>query len=585
MAEYSREQLIDAMRRADAAGDIAVVNELAAKVEKLDKGSVWASREAAGQYIPTDFSQRNLEQEFGQAVGERVGQTGPYIGEQFGEVMKGELLPQEAIMRSAFGRGALGTSLDVLGETISYGGKKLSQITPDNYEWLYVNSLKEAIAPLTDNVVAEAAGKLMSSGVDWWFNFKQTNPRVAEDLEGVVNIAQVYTPKALKPPAPLPRSSRTVQLADELYGRAERQVNARRNEFVESLIQPEDNKPNRLERQQRRIEDPKTGELSVDLSQTEVEMREILKTTEGVAPSRSLTGNINAIDERINKISTRLDQRLRDSGVTLDTDSVLEELQGAVDNLLETSPTLVGDAGKVAQRIFNEAERLIRNTDGSAASLLNVRRELDKWIKKQGKDSWDGNENAYSIAQKSVRDVLNKLVADAAPDVDTLESLRRQHLLLLAKDRLLPKAAEELDTKLGRYMNNILRSTGTSLPRTPLARYATIAAAGTTLGGAAFTGLLPYLAAGGIMGGIGYTAYRGTVSPKTKKMLSFLLRNTDKAMKTTKVPEMKDQLALDRAFVIEMMKLPTSETEDFPELTNEEIQTMFVQTPLKPEGM
>ena len=585
MAEYSREQLIDAMRRADAAGDIAVVNELAAKVAEMDKESVWARREAAGQYIPPDYSQRNLEQEFGQAVSERVGQTGPYIREQFGEVMQGELLPQEAVMRSAFGQGALGTSLDILGETISYGAKKLSQVTPDDYEWLYVNSLKEAIAPLTDNRVADAAGKLMSSGVDWWLNFKQTNPRVAEDLEGVVNIAEVYAPKGLKPPAPLPRSSRTVQLADELYGRAERQVNARRNEFVESLIEPEDNKPNRLERQQRRVENPKTGELSVELSQTEIEMREVLKTTEGVAPSRSLTGNINAIDERINKIGTRLDQRLRDSKVFLDTDSVLEELQGAVDNLLETSPTLVGDAGKVAQRIFNEAERLIRNTDGSAASLLNVRRELDKWIKKQGKDSWDGNENAYSIAQKSVRDVLNKLVADAAPDVDTLESLRRQHLLLLAKDRLLPKAAEELDTKLGRFMNNILRSTGTSLPRTPLARYATIGALGTTLTGAAFTGMLPYLTAGGIMGGLGYAAYRGTVSPNTKKMLSFLLKNTDRAMKATKVPEMKDQLALDRAFIVEMMKLPTSETEDFPELTDEEIKTMFIETPLRPEGM
>jgi hypothetical protein len=56
-------------------------------------------------------------------------------------------------------------------------------------------------------------------------------------------------------------------------------------------------------------------------------------------------------------------------------------------------------------------------------------------------------------------------------------------------------------------------------------------------------------------------------------------------MKATKVPEMKEQLALDRAFVVELMKLPTSETEDFPELTKEDFKRMETMVPLKPEEM
>lgn len=585
MAEYTRDQLLQAMQQANAAGDIDVVNELAAKVEEMDTASVWEQRRAAGDYIPPDFTGRNLEQEYGQAVGQRMSETGPYIAQQAQQAMAGEILPQEAVLRSVFGRGALGTGLDVLGETISYGAKKLSQFTPDNYEWAYVKSLKDAVAPLTDNRVAQAAGELIDKGIEGWFNLKQNNPRVAENLEGVINIAEIWQPSKLTGPSLRRPTSKVSKLADELYGQSERQTNARINEFVEGLIEPEDNKASRLERQERRVEDLESGRLTVEPSQTEIEMREVLKGTEGLSPSRSLTGNMNAIEQRIDNISRRLDARLAKSGATINKQDMLDDLQIAVDNLSETSPVLVGDAGKVAQRIFNEAERLIKASDGTAVGYLNVRRELDRWIKRQGKESFDGNENAYNVAQRAVRDVLNTRVAEAAPDVDTLDSLRRQHLLLRALDRIKPKAAEEADTKLGRMFDNIMRSTGTTLPRTPLARVATIGALGTTVGGAAFAGLLPYLAAGGTGGAIGYAIYRGAVSPKTKKMLSIVLKNTDRAMKATKVPEMKDQLALDRAFIVELMKLPLTQTEDFPELTEEDFKQMETLVPLKPEGM
>src|SRR6056300_342517 len=144
MAEYTRDQLLQAMQQANAAGDTAVVNELAAKVEEMDIAAVWEERRAAGDYIPPDFTGRDLEQEYGQAVKERVGQTLPYVGAQTAQAITGDLTTGESIFRSTAGRGALGTALDVLGETISYGAKKLSQYTPDNYEWAYVKSLKDA---------------------------------------------------------------------------------------------------------------------------------------------------------------------------------------------------------------------------------------------------------------------------------------------------------------------------------------------------------------------------------------------------------------------------------------------------------
>jgi hypothetical protein len=549
----------------------------------MDIAAMWEERRAAGDYIPPDFTGRDLEQEYGQAVKERMGQTLPYIGAQTAQAITGDLTTGESIFRSTAGRGVLGTGLDVLGETISYGAKKLSQYTPDNYEWAYVKSLKDAVAPLTDNRVAAAAGKLIDMGVDGWFTLKQEQPRIAEDLEGVFNLAEVWKPyKLTKPRVDMPTASPLVKEADRLYQSAEKITNERRNAFIEQVITPEDNKATRLERQERRVEDPVTGKLTVELSPVEIEMREVLKGTPDFGPKRSLTGNQNAIEARIKKIAESLDTRLAATGAKINKQDILEDLQTTVDNLSETSPVLVGDAGKVAQRIFDQAQRLIKESDGTAVGYLNVRRELDKWVKRQGKDSFDGNENAYSVAQRAVRDVLNTRVAEVAPDVDTLDSLRRQHLLFLSLDRIKPKAAEELDSKLSRYFDNILRATGTTLPKTPLARVATIGALGGTVGGAAFAGLLPYLAIGGVGGALGYAAYRGAISPNTRKMLSITLRNADRAMKATKIPEMKEQLALDRAFIVELMKLPTSETEDFPELTQEDFKQMEVTIPLKP---
>jgi hypothetical protein len=63
-----------------------------------------------------------------------------------------------------------------------------------------------------------------------------------------------------------------------------------------------------------------------------------LKETPDFGPHRSLTGNQNAIETRIGKISERLDKRLAASGATINKQDILDDLQAIVDNLAETSP-------------------------------------------------------------------------------------------------------------------------------------------------------------------------------------------------------------------------------------------------------
>ena len=90
--------------------------------------------------------------------------------------------------------------------------------------------------------------------------------------------------------------------------------------------------------------------------------------------------------------------------------------------------------------------------------------------------------------------------------------------------------------------------------------------------------LLPYVGSVAVAGGLGYAAYRGTVSPALRKYLGKTLVTMDKISRKTKSKEMREALALDRATLVEIMKLPLTDAED---LTKEEQAYEYPEIPLK----
>ena len=78
-------------------------------------------------------------------------------------------------------------------------------------------------------------------------------------------------------------------------------------------------------------------------------------------------------------------------------------------------------------------------------------------------------------------------------------------------------------------------------------------------------GYLPLATVAAGAGAIAYAVKRGAVSPSGRKALGALLRETDKALKATKNSAMRKAIAADRAFVVELMKLPTTQAEDYTE--------------------
>ena len=125
-------------------------------------------------------------------------------------------------------------------------------------------------------------------------------------------------------------------------------------------------------------------------------------------------------------------------------------------------------------------------------------------------------------------------------------------------DRLLPKAAQEADTRIGRLAQNIAKATDTTLPKTPLGKIATVTAGAGILASAGFAGALPALTTLAAGGTIGYAFYRGSVSPSLRKSISAALRQTDKILSSKISREMREAIQSDRVILIEAMKLPTA---------------------------
>ena len=370
------------------------------------------------------------------------------------------------------------------------------------------------------------------------------------------NTAELFAPPLKRKPVRDTSLIRTV--ADEQYARAIHLESGKRRDYLNTVIEPISTKANDLKRAERMTQDER-GRNSYVPTETETEMVNVLQGIEDINSDKSFVAIRETLEKEVNKTHNSLNKLLGKSKFKFNKAELNSELKKRVELDLKDNPVLVGDAGKVAERIYSKALDLLKKSDGSPASVMDVRRQLDDWVKSNGKSSFDGNENAYTVAQRSIRDFLNEKVAEAVPNTKVLEKLRRQHLLLRTKDRVLPKAAQEADTKIGRTAQNVGKTLDVSLPKTPLGKIANVGIAVSVLGGAAFVGALPALTGLAATGTLGYAVYRGSVSPTLRRSLSAALRQVDDILaKKSLGNDMRKALQTDRAMLVEVMKLPTA---------------------------
>ena len=468
----------------------------------------------------------------------------------------------------------ISAGIEIAGRSILEGGRSLLEVIPDNYERQLAKTWEQATSALKDTPVYAAGLSALNSGIDTYTTFKTDFPDAARDIESVINIAEIYKLPQYKSPV---NTNQTVfgKWSEEQDLRAAELRGMPTRDFLNDLITPKDTPSSRAERLDQKVQTDGTFfQRNVYLNTPEEdEMLDVLFNVPEVNKKNTLVGNYNAIVKDIAKKGNILEEQLtKASFVKINVKELKQDLNNSVEYLKQNNPLISGVPSTVAEKIFNQTSRIITKVNGTPLSILRARKELDAWLKNQPRDTFGDNANAYTVATKEIRNVLNNAIENSLAKTDLdgkpigvnvkfREALREQSLLYKVNDRLGEKAADEFDTALGRLGANIGKL-AIRIPTTPLGIFATISygASAVALGPVAAT-----LGALGVAGTAGYMIKRGAITPRMRESLSLVLRATDKAIKKTRNSEMRRSLALDRAAVVEALKLPLTTVDDSSE--------------------
>jgi len=486
----------------------------------------------------------------------------------------GQLLPQLA------GEAVKAYVTNPIAEAVMLGGKGLLELIPDSNEKAIADKVVETLAPLADTPLAEVGLDAARFGINAWTEFAQNNPVQADTLKGVFQVAEVYKPPMMRNPVPYSPSAlrrRGVALQRSAAGTTEDRTRA----DLEEVITPLDTPANRAERQEQMYTDEK-GVTRYRRTGRDEETIDTLKKTK-VSGKNSNQKNQDILTVEISKRGEKLVNELREYDyVKVNRADIRSDMQGIIDDLLDPvtgNPALAGETqAKTAAQLFRWLDGQLGDGDITPSRLYELRKTFDNHIKNTGRKAFEGNESAFAISQKAVRDYLNGKIIEVTPFSKVAEQLKDIHLLYRTKDIVKPKAAEDATTALGRSLQNIMRATDSSLPKTPYGKIATLGVLGSFTVSQTLQDLLPYIGSVAVAGGLGYAAYRGTVSPALRKYLGKTLVTMDKISRKTKSKEMREALALDRATLVEIMKLPLTDAED---LTKEEQAYEYPEIPLK----
>ena len=547
---YTKEELITALRAADSAQDMMAVNELTGMLEALEPVVPVEGYDPAAFTSPENYRQTT------EAMGATIADV-PVFAKELSQEFDDPANPEAALAMGLSKRGLAGTGLELVGLGAKLGAMTASEFVPDSVEKTIVDSLSTVGTAIAENPYMQGGIKAAEDSFDAYMSWKNDNPRAGRAMESVFNVAEMFAPPLTRKPISTEKSTLRT-LADEQLGRAFELETGQRRDFLNTVITPVPSTANDLKRAERMELDEKGRKRYIN-EPDEEEMVNVLSGIDDIKQGEAFTSMKTTIENQVETTHNALNKRLGKSKVTFNKPELVAKLKKITEQKLKENPVLTGDANQVASKIFNKALRLLAEADNTPVGVMNVRRELDAWSKKQGKKSYDGNENAWTVANRSIRDFLNDTVAEAVPETEVLEKLRRQHLLLRVKDRILPKVRDEYVTKLGRQLQNFMKATDTKVSETVLGRVGTISLAASVVGGSAFLNMLPALTGLAAAGTLGYVAYRGSISPSIRRTLSQGLREIDNVLaKKSLGNEMRKALQADRVVFVELMKLPTA---------------------------
>ncbi len=346
----------------------------------------------------------------------------------------------------------------------------------------------------------------------------QKHPQAAKDVKNVADIATLGVGTGVAKPA--------VSALEKAGGSLERSgaaaIDANKFNFAQDLVKPMDSAASKIEQVKRTTESG--GLFKKDIvtpTPQELDSAKEVAQIPGISAENTFQKNFNIIRDYNVQQAKQLESDLAKYNFIIPKKEIMAKLNTAAEALKE-SPLIVGDAEKMANRLIEGAQKFVQKNEGKATGLLQARKEYDQWVLDQKPKAFDAKaENAFSLANRSIRDALNTTLDENATNLGVKDSLKKQSALYRAMDNVAPKAAEEANTVFGRSLQRIGKELGT---RNKLVQ--TLAAAtGVGVFGAAATFAMPLTIASGAAF-LTYRAGKLLMKPGVRLAIAKLLKDS-----------------------------------------------------------
>lgn len=513
----TREQLIEGVNKAYAAGDIEAANEIAAMLEQMDKAA--EPPPAPPETYTEGVARRYEEADFAGIAGEYK----PEVIRRLAITPEGEGTDISRVPATAISQAAR-----TGGELIMEAG---SVVLPDTVR----EFATEAFDGFMQTGYGRAAAEALSKGVEAYMEWRGENPALAEEFETVVDVATVLSPR--------PDLINLDVKAKEARNAGESASQAKKRTSLTSLVQPE-----KLGVQDRT---EKSGVLNTERwipNDFDNEVITALQNTPGIKPYGTVHDNFRAVQNALEAEKAQLDNYIKSQNRKIDIEDLNIEFNDALKVFTESDVYKL--ASKPARKQFDtyvELAKEIINSEGTdLEAILRARRRFDDAVHKAGQ-TLDADVATYQAeAAKLVRGVLNDYLKRNTSGEVVHELLDAQFKQLVALDRMVNKRNAEGVNAIARFKQRLTKGTGITMPATVLSVMAT----GGTVLDPMVGGVLGAAAAGTIVG----QQIRRHGKNAVLQTYAFMLSATDRLIKNTNDPLRLQALELDRQVYVSLLE-------------------------------
>lgn len=439
----------------------------------------------------------------------------------------------------------------VLGVGVSQTTRAAGAVASSFLGGLIPESIKEGAEDLYKQVQQtegfQVAAQAISEGYEAYQEYKKTNPAGAEQLETIVDLTALFSPRPDLPTLP------TKGAVSKAKKGASQAVRDSKTKGVTLLLSPDQPELTDVIEEKgilrKKVFTPSDFDNQVISTVTDMK---------GVKPNRSYTYNYREVQKEVAGAKAATDQMITAQNKKINSIQFTDDMESAIQQVLN-DPLVRAAPGDIQKELENLTEILMESvtTKGSdLVGVLSVRRQFDELM-----NGFTGTQNAKRIAGRTLRNVLNQTLKDNTRGDKLHNLLTKQFHGITALEEMLPKRNKEGANAFARISQNL--QSIDLLPSTILALTATGSVAVNQIGGPG-----PALLAGGL--GLGAYGAVKLMRPKNAlRVYASLLSATDQALNTAgRTASMVEQLKIDRALIVDLMDEARQEAKE--EATNNE---------------